>query len=307
MNRSRLTVAVILTLAVAGPVYAAADADSVATARELYAAAAYDDALALLNRLRSGTHAPEEGRSIDQYRAFCLLALGRAADAEQAIAAVVTAEPLYRPDGADVSPRLRSAFSEVRRKVLPSIIQETYAAAKLAFDRKELAAAAAGFGQVLAIMTDPDVEAAASRPPLADLRILAAGFRDLSLTTAAPPLPPLPLPVLPVEALGPPLAVALPLVPRIYGHGDLNVVPPIAIRQALPSFQLQPGVGLPSGVLEIVVDETGAVESARMRQPVSLRWDKLAVEAARSWRYEPATLDGVPVKYQKRITIAIKR
>ena len=303
----RLTLAVILTLALAGPVYAADAADSLVTARELYAAAAYDDALALLNRLRIGTHAPEDGRSIDQYRAFCLLALGRAADAEQAMAAVVTAEPFYRPDGADVSPRLRSAFSEVRRKVLPSIIQETYAAAKSAFDRKELAAAAAGFGQVLAMMTDPDVEAAASRPPLADLRTLAAGFRDLSLTTAAPPLPPPPPPVLPVEALGPPAAIALPPGLRIYGHEDLNVVPPIAIRQALPVFQLQPGVTPPAGVLEIVVDEHGAVESAKMRHPVSPRWDKQAVEAAKSWRFEPATLDGVPVKYQKRITIAIKR
>ena len=301
MNRTRVTIAVILTLAVAGPVYAA---DSLATARELYAAAAYDDALALLNRLRSGAHAPEEGRSIDQYRAFCLLALGRAADAEQAIAAFVTAEPLARPDGAELSPRLRSAFSEVRRKVLPSIIQETYAAAKLAFDRKELAAAAAGFGQVLEIMTDPDVEAAASRPPLADLRTLAAGFRDLSLTTAGPPPPP---PVLPVEVLGPPAAIVPPQPPRTYGHEDLNVVPPIAIRQALPIFPLQPGVAPPSGVLEIVVDEHGAVASARMRDAVSPRWVKLAVEAARSWRYEPATLDGVPVKYRKLITIAIKR
>ena len=303
----RLAVAAILTLGVAGPVYAADVADSLATARELYAAAAYDAALTLLDRLRNGTEAPEEGRSIEQYRAFCLLALGRAADAEQAIAAVVMAQPLYRPDEAEVSPRLRSVFSEVRRKVLPSIIQETYAAAKSAFDRKDFAAAAAGFGQVLAIIADPDLEAAASRPPLAEWRTLAAGFRELSLASAPPPLPSPPLPVLPVEALGARLVMTPPLPPRIYDHEDLSVVPPIVLRQALPTFQLQPGAAPPSGVLEIVVDEHGAVESARMREPVSPRWDKLAVDAAKSWRYEPATRDGAPVKYRKMVTITIKR
>ena len=64
--------------------------------------------------------------------------------------------------------------------MLPSIIQKKYAWAKSAFDRKEFGPAAAEFSQVLLAMTDPDVEAAASRPPLSDLGTLAAGFRDLA-------------------------------------------------------------------------------------------------------------------------------
>ena len=46
-----------------------------AAARELYASARYDEALAMLNGLR-----PDEARdrrSIEQYRSLCLLALGR--------------------------------------------------------------------------------------------------------------------------------------------------------------------------------------------------------------------------------------
>src|SRR5262249_19292566 len=116
-------------------------------ARDLYASAAYDEALALLNRLHSSDQPPGDSRAIEQYRAFCLLALGRPADAQQAIEAVVTADPSYRPGESDVSPRIRAAFTEVRRRMLPTIIQQKYAQAKAAYDRKDWGTAAAGFSQ----------------------------------------------------------------------------------------------------------------------------------------------------------------
>src|SRR5207245_3208948 len=136
-----------------------------------------------------------------QYRAFCLLALGRAADAEQAIEAVVTAEPSYNPSDSDASPRVRSAFTTVRRRMLPVIIQQKYGQAKAAFDRKEFAAAADGFGQVLVTLADPDVVADAMRPPLSDVRTLAVGFEELSAKAAAPPPPP-PAPVVQAPPVG---------------------------------------------------------------------------------------------------------
>ena len=122
------------------PAAAAPSDDTLAAARDLYASAAYEDALAVLNRLRAPDGRPDEGRAIDQYRAFCLLALGRNAEAERAIEAVVAAEPMYHPSDADVSPRVRSAFSDVRRRMLPNIIQQKYAVAKAAYDRLALAA-----------------------------------------------------------------------------------------------------------------------------------------------------------------------
>ena len=67
--------------------------DSLATARDLYAAAAYEDALAVLNRLGTPAGAPGDGPAIGQYRAFCLLALGRVSEAEQAIETLIAAEP----------------------------------------------------------------------------------------------------------------------------------------------------------------------------------------------------------------------
>jgi hypothetical protein len=61
------------------------------------------------------------------------------------------------------------------------------------------------------------------------------------------------------------------------------------------------------GTLEILIDETGAVEAAQMKVPFSSLYDPLAVAAATGWRYKPATLNGVPVKYRKFVQIAFKR
>jgi hypothetical protein len=59
------------------------------------------------------------------------------------------------------------------------------------------------------------------------------------------------------------------------------------------------------GVLELVIDNSGAVESAMMRVPVNPQYDRIALTAARNWLYQPATLDGAPVKYLKRIQVSL--
>src|SRR5436190_20500437 len=104
-------------------VEAVAAQDTLTSARDLYASAAYEDALAVLNRLRTGDHSGDDGRAIEQYRAFCLLALGRNDEAERAIEAVVASQPSYRPSESEVSPRLRALFTDARRRMLPTIVQ----------------------------------------------------------------------------------------------------------------------------------------------------------------------------------------
>src|SRR5260221_5442523 len=182
----------------------AQESGDLAAARDLYAWAACDDALAVLNRLRATDHPPGQSRFIEQYRAFCLLALGRASDAEQAIEAVVAPEPTYLPSDSDASPRVRSAFTTVRRRMLPAIIQQQYGQAKAAFDRRDFAAAAGGFRQVLAALADPDVAAESQRPPLVDLKMLAVAFEELSAKATAPPPPPLFPPAVPPPLAPPP-------------------------------------------------------------------------------------------------------
>ena len=288
---------------VAGSVLAATPAGAqdpdLAAARDLYASAAYDDALTVLNRLRSTEHPASQSGAIEQYRAFCLLALGRSADAEQAIEAMVAADATFQPGETDASPRIRSAFTSVRRRMLPSIIQQKYAQAKAAFDRKEFAAAADGFTQVLTALADQDVAVEAKQPPLSDLRTLAGGFQELAAKAAAPPPPP-PAPV--VVAPAPP---PVPAAPRIYSGGELGIVMPVVINQALPSFPGQ--VIIPRiGKLEVVIDESGNVESAVMRESVSQTYDAMVLSATRNWRYRPATANGTPVKFRKTVQITIK-
>jgi TonB family protein len=300
--------------------------ETLASARELYASAAYEDALVILNRLRINATSDDQ-LPIDQYRAFCLLALGRTQDAVQAIEAVVTARPTYQPADSEVSPRIRSAFTDVRRRLLPGLIESRYATAKAAFDRKEFSTAATGFKQVLEALSDPDVSVAAGKPPLSDIKTLSAGFFDLStaaaavVAAAAPPPPPPPVavpPPAPIPTASPaPVAVAAAAsaVPRVYGTEDPGIVAPVPVRQVLPEYQ-KPPIAIAAagklmappnkGMLEIVVDERGAVENAIMRISIQPAYDAQILEATKSWKYKPATKDGAPVKYRKYITINVK-
>jgi TonB family protein len=306
--RRRCAGALVVTAIVVWP--AAVFAQSpLAAARDLYAGAAYEDALAALDRVSVAGLRADERRAVNQYRAFCLLALGKATEAEHAIEAVVSADPSYHPSDGDASPRVRGAFSDVRRRVLPALAQQKYAEAKAAFDRKDYRTASDTFGQLLELFADPDLAAAAGKPPLTDLRVLTAGFRDLSLQALAPP--PAPEPAAPAASgrasLPPPAPVSAPPPPasaRIYGSSDADVVPPATVRQALPPFPgsvLRPALGL----IEVVIDEAGSVSTATMRGSITASYDRQVLSATQAWRYKPAMLNGMPVKYRKVIQIAL--
>jgi tetratricopeptide (TPR) repeat protein len=295
-----LSVVAALGLLTLAAVPARAEQDTVAAARDLYASAAYEEALAVLNRLPGTPRPVEEARAIEQYRAFCLLALGRTNEAERAIETVVAAEPMYRPT-TDLSPRVRAAFSDVRRRVLPAIIQQKYAEAKGLYDRKDYTAAVTAFTKVLEAMSDPDAATAVSQPPLSDLRTLAVGFKDLATTAATPPpLPSAPPPVTQIQTIPP-----TPKPPKIYTSSDADVIPPVAVRQDLPAYPGQVLIAR-QGLIEVLIDETGVVESVIMRVGVSNVYDALAIAAAKNWRYRPATLNGTPVKYRKAVQVTIK-
>lgn len=296
--------AVLMLLVTTGGVASAQD--SLTTARDLYAEASYEEALLLLNRLRGNAERIDEARAIEQYRAFCLLALGRSADAEQAIEAVIVAEPSYQPLESEASPRVRAAFADVRRRTLPAIAQQRYVRAKAAFDSKDFAGAVAGFKGVLEVLAEPEIAAAANEPPLSDLRTLAAGFHDLSATAAAPPPPP-PPPAPEPEPPPPPPQPDPTLPPRVYGPGDPEVVAPAIVRQWLPPFPIRSAMTPPQGAIEVVIDENGAVEAAVMKAPLDPAYNRQLLAAARTWLYKPATVNGIPVKYRKTIQITVKR
>jgi TonB family protein len=272
--------------------------DVVGTARDLYASARYDEALAVLNDYRSGdtSIAVADRKSIEQYRSLCLLALGRGTEAESAIAALVTADPSYQPSDAEASPRVRAAFSDVRRRLLPEIASARYTEAKASFDRKDHAAAAQQFKRVLALLDDPDMGGKGG-----DLKTLSTGFLDLAVAAMTPP----PAPKPPVAA--PPPPAPQPDPNRIYTSLDKDVTAPGIIRQEMPRLTPQmKAQAQERGVVEIVIDEQGRVAFAAIRQPMQPMFDADVLMAARDWRYQPATRLGKPVKYRKMIQINVQ-
>jgi len=296
MRRSialRLALAAVVLIAASAPVHAE---QSLAKARELYASASYQDALAMLTAIGGAGGTRAERQTIGVYRVLCLVALGRGEDADAAIAAVITQDPFDRLALDDLPPKVRAAFTDARRRLLPAIVQQRYGEAKAAFDRGDFAGAAPAFRQVLDALEDPDVAHAASHAPLSDVRVLAAGFHELSVKALAPPPPP----PSPVVVAAPPARDFL----KLYTAQDGDVVPPVIVRQSFPPF---PGkVTMDAiGMIEVVIDATGAVESAAMVVAVHPQYDRIATEAARRWQYRPATLDGVPVKFQKQVQVTL--
>jgi TonB family protein len=302
--KNRILVTASIVVAFAAPAHAQlrdGRENPLTAARDLYASARYDEALAVLNGLPSDAVASDR-KSIEQYRSLCLLALGRGSEAESAIAAVVTADPMFVPGEADASPRVRTAFSEVRQRLLPQIATTRYAAAKAAYDRKEYSSAEAQFRSLLTLLDDPQM---GGRLP--DLRTLANGFVDLAAAAAAPPPEPKkadpPAPVAPA-----PVAPVAPREAHVWTAEESGVVLPVVIRQDVPRVPTQLAAqARERGLLDVVIDEQGRVTNITMRLSIHPMYDPQLLAAARDWRYKPATVDGTPVKFRKMIQITVDK
>ncbi len=267
--------------------------DPLARAKDFYAAAAYEEALQVLNQL------PAKGRAteVEAYRVYCLLALGRNNDAATAVEAIVRMDPVYEPSEADASPRVRAFFDTVRRPLLPDIIRTTYARGREAFYRKDMAAASLAFDRVVQLLEDMDVS---ENEELADMKTLAGGFRELS---KAPPPPPPPAPVVSASPTSAARNVAAPAASamRIYGPADQDVTRPVVLARVLPRWRpinaTEERLQL-EGTIELLVSETGTVLSVSITRSIHPRYDPLLSRAARDWTFRPATRNGVPVKYR---------
>jgi TonB family protein len=270
--------------------------DLLANARSLYESAAYDEALTTLQRLTSNRQGMPTTtvRVMEEYRYLCLVALGRTAEARESMAAAITADPLYRIDPNAKSPRIVSAFQEVRRDVLPSLTGELYGEAKAAYESKEYKAAEVGFKMVLSLLDDPDMQGKQG-----DLTTLAKGFLDLSVAAIRAAEAPAPAPVT--------VAAKATATPPAAPPRAAAMTPAVAIRQVVPP--MPPDIArfgaTRTGVLEITIDETGKVESATFTQGIHPVYDNQVINATRNWRYVPATNDGVPVKFKKTIRVSM--
>ncbi|MGE5243108.1 MAG: TonB family protein [Betaproteobacteria bacterium] len=280
--------------------------DRLSAAKELYAAAAYEDALAMLTRLSADGAAGDSPLQIDEYRSLCLYALGRTAEAESAVRDILQRNPLFDP-GQDLSPRVESMFTDVRKQLLPGLAREKYRAARAAMDAKEFAAAESDLTDVRRIISEAD-RLGIKDDAMADLAVLAEGFRDLVQATlakqaaaAAAARAPAPAPA----AASPTEAPRQPATPAIYDASDADVVPPVPIVQTLPPVPpaLVQALRSGQGILVVTIAPDGHVTEAIIRRSLNAAYDEMVAAAARLWRYKPAMKDGVPVPYVKAITL----
>ena len=86
------------------------------------------------------------------------------------------------------------------------------------------------------------------------------------------------------------------------------IVPPVILRQQMPLWLGMKDL-LPRGKrgqVRVIIDEQGDVEEARVVESVHPVYDALLLSAARTWKYEPATVNGKPVRYVKLIEVVLK-
>ena len=159
-----------------------ANQDPLPNVRELYQSADYEGALAVLDRLDRPTR--DSHPELADYRVLCLLALDRRDEARLAIRAIVERDPAHRLSDVQASPRMQTAFQDLRKALLPEIVQQLYAEAKAKFEKHDPSAADT-FDRLMTLLDDPDLKDA----QLSDLPAVASGFRDLSRAVSAAPEP----------------------------------------------------------------------------------------------------------------------
>jgi TonB family protein len=307
--KARALTVVLACLLFGGAGVRAGSDSALADAKALYDSASFDEALSTLDRY-SRAEPEHDVEDVQRYRALCLLALNRAAEAQSALEVVFSRNPQFKLGEGDAPPRMRAAFDDVRRRLLPRVTEQLYASAKLSFDRKEYTIASTQFADLLRFLDDPDARDLAS---VKEFRTLATGFRDLSVAAAATvAAEPAPAPISATASAVPPVPVpaaagaASQTPAQTPSPGVLQ--PPVIVKQQMPLWlgmrELMPRGG--RGMVRVIVDEHGNVEEARIAESVHTVYDALLLSAARTWKYEPARLDGKPVRYVKLIEVVVK-
>jgi TonB family protein len=93
----------------------------------------------------------------------------------------------------------------------------------------------------------------------------------------------------------------------IYTALDRDVTPPVELERKTPPWNppAQAAGRLFRGVVQVVVDERGSVESAQLVWSLADFYDAGLLESARGWRFKPALRSGQPVTYRKIVEITM--
>jgi tetratricopeptide (TPR) repeat protein len=322
MPRVVLTAVVLIVLLVGGSRSVAAQ-ESLAAAKDLYAAANYEDALKMLRGLELTE--PAEKLEGAQYQVFCLIALDRMPEAEKVVEEILAADPLYAPDTSEASPRVVQTFDSVRGKVAPALTKDLYTEGKAALERKERALAIQKFELLLKVI---ERSGETENTLLGELKLLATGYVDLARAMPAPkPAPPLnPVPAIgnsPVNGngngthtngvadgdgsrAGSAPANGAPAGATVLPAGFVAAVP---LTERFPPYDpkfLGRGATF-KGSIRLRISADGRVEQAEIVQPIHQFYDARLLDAAQLWRYRPATMKGVPVVSERTVIVQLKQ
>jgi tetratricopeptide (TPR) repeat protein len=260
--------------------------------RELYEAAEYERALALAGQPDPSPAGSADARDIRVYEALCLLALGNRSRAAATIDEILRADPEYQPSP-ELPKRLKGLVDEVRDELRPALTKSHYLAGKDKLAAGDYQAASKEFSMVLELADAPHD---GPRQDYADLRLLAGEFREIAER----------------GLVDEKLAAAKVAVAKV--TQEPPVIPPVVIRQDVPPWPAvlatarngDARVGALSGLLEIVITREGTVGSARLTKRIHPLYDARLIDAAKQWRYQPATRGGAPIEYLKRLEITVR-
>ena len=278
----------------------AAAQEPLTKARALYDSAHYEEALTLL--------APAQEPEAQQYKALCMLALGRTQDASSAVESLITAAPTFEPSTEDVPPRFISLVSEAKKKLVPAIARKTFNEAREQFKSGDREDALKKFDLVVMLTGTSPFNGMSDAE---DLRTLASGFIELARATASArpePKAPDPVPAPPQVAEAPPAAASPKPTPApASASAATEVIQPVAVRQTIPPVPSgMSGLGSPTASVRVEIGVDGRVINASMQQPSHPLYDRLVLQAARQWLYTPAMLNGRPVPSEKVVTIQLR-
>ena len=103
------------------------------------------------------------------------------------------------------------------------------------------------------------------------------------------------------EAVDPGVSAAL------FDSRDVNVTPPATIRLKLPTLADEAAWNGQIGVVETIISASGSVEQVKLVTPPETVHQAMILSAIKTWRFRPAELDGLPVRYRQLIHVAIPR
>jgi TonB family protein len=272
-------------MAVAGTLVSAQSQESLALrARDLYASAEYDQALTAIG--------DSQDPAAQQYRALCLLALGRQADAEVALKQLIASTPEFSLSAEDMPPRFVTLFAQQRREIVPGVIRKLFAEAREDYRARAFDRALPQFKRVLALSAEPELR---NVEGVDDIRLLAESFIEIATASEAPK----------PEAVA--SAGAAPVAPPPATAPVRRALQPAAaIRQDMPPWPARmPVRAALSGSVRVKINTSGRVTSATMVRSIEPRYDASVLVATHFWEYRPATENGVPVESESVVEINI--